>query len=171
MTTAPEERELAANALPALGRVPDHNRITRRDCRPLERVNHDDRSNGRHSHGEGGVTRSVTLAPEHAMKLVRTGLTAAAAAVAALMIVPATAAHAASSTVVVTRGDDTIDAGADADVIDPGAGRDVVQAGAGADVLTLNDATTDVVDCGAGVDIVVADRADVLRNCENVTRV
>lgn len=66
---------------------------------------------------------------------------------------------------------DVIDAGTGADVVDPGAGRDVVSAGAGDDELTLADGETDVVDCGAGTDEVRADVADVLRNCETVTRV
>lgn len=47
----------------------------------------------------------------------------------------------------------------------------MVRAGSGDDVLTLNDGTVDVVDCGPGGDTVVADRADVLRSCEDVTRV
>ncbi len=51
-------------------------------------------------------------------------------------------------------------------------GRDVVQAGAGAGVLALADGAVDVVDCVVRVvDRVVADRADVLRDCESVTRV
>ncbi len=65
---------------------------------------------------------------------------------------------------------DTVDAGAGADLIDPGPGADVVAAGAGNDTLTLTDGAMDVVDCGAGTDTAVADRADLLRNCESVTR-
>ncbi|QJY51063.1 hypothetical protein HOP40_31925 [Pseudonocardia broussonetiae] len=61
---------------------------------------------------------------------------------------------------------DTIDSGAGADLVDPGAGRDVVSAGAGDDEVSAADGEVDVVDCGAGTDTVIADRTDVLRNCE-----
>ncbi|MBN9099031.1 MAG: hypothetical protein J0I49_13090 [Pseudonocardia sp.] len=67
-------------------------------------------------------------------------------------------------------GNDVIDGGAGDDITTGGAGRDVLTAGAGNDTVNVADGEVDTVDCGAGVDTVVADRTDVLRNCENVTR-
>lgn len=68
-------------------------------------------------------------------------------------------------------GNDVIDGGAGNDIITGGPGRDVISAGAGDDTVNVADGEVDVVDCGPGVDTVVADRFDVLRNCENVTRI
>ncbi len=67
-------------------------------------------------------------------------------------------------------GNDVIDGGAGDDIITGGAGRDTISAGDGNDTVDVADGEVDVVDCGAGVDTVVADRADVLIHCENVTR-
>jgi len=67
-------------------------------------------------------------------------------------------------------GADVIDGGAGNDIITGGPGRDTIAAGDGNDTVNVADGEVDVVDCGAGVDTVVADRTDVLRNCENVTR-
>ncbi len=68
-------------------------------------------------------------------------------------------------------GADAVDSGAGADIVDAGAGRDTVSSGAGDDRIAVVDGEADVVDCGAGTDRVRADAADVLRNCETVTRV
>jgi hypothetical protein len=40
----------------------------------------------------------------------------------------------------------------------------------GNDTVDVADGEVDTLDCGPGVDTVVADRADMLRHCENVTR-
>lgn len=56
------------------------------------------------------------------------------------------------------------------DVLRPGRGRDRVIAGAGDDVIFARDGERDVIDCGPGRDRVRADRRDVLRRCEQVTR-
>jgi len=65
-------------------------------------------------------------------------------------------------------GNDTIRTGAGSDFIVPGPGHDTVDAGKGADHIWANDGQRDVIDCGPGDDTVVADRIDVLRNCEHV---
>ncbi|HET6937533.1 MAG TPA: hypothetical protein VFI19_02960, partial [Nocardioides sp.] len=65
-------------------------------------------------------------------------------------------------------GADVIDGGAGNDSLDPGPGADVVRGGTGNDTISVRDGVADSVDCGDGVDTVVADRADVLRGCENV---
>jgi RTX calcium-binding nonapeptide repeat (4 copies) len=67
-------------------------------------------------------------------------------------------------------GTDTIDGGAGADIVDPGAGKDTVVTGDGDDTITARDGAVDTIDCGPGTDTVIADPADVLRNCETVTR-
>jgi hypothetical protein len=56
------------------------------------------------------------------------------------------------------------------DSIAPGGGADSVFGGAGNDVVSARDGQRDVIDCGAGRDSVVADRIDVVRGCEKVTR-
>jgi len=61
--------------------------------------------------------------------------------------------------------------GNDAITSGPGAGPQLVLAGAGDDTINTANGVRDVVDCGAGFDSVSADRFDVLRNCERITRV
>jgi Tol biopolymer transport system component/uncharacterized protein YukE len=56
------------------------------------------------------------------------------------------------------------------DRILPGAGADTVLAKAGNDRIEAVDRARDVIDCGPGNDSVAADRVDVVRNCEKVTR-
>jgi hypothetical protein len=68
------------------------------------------------------------------------------------------------------RGNDTIRAGAGNDRINPGAGRDTVFGGAGNDTILARDKTRDVIDCGSGNDTVTADKVDVLKGCERITR-
>ncbi len=67
-------------------------------------------------------------------------------------------------------GNDLLDGGLGNDVISGGPGRDHIIAGAGSDRINVRDGQRDVVNCGPGRDIVSADRRDVLRNCERVTR-
>ena len=65
-------------------------------------------------------------------------------------------------------GYDTIRSGGGSDTINPGPGRDQVFAGKGDDHIVANDDERDVIDCGPGYDTAVADRIDVLQNCEHV---
>ena len=65
---------------------------------------------------------------------------------------------------------DVLIGGAGDDFISPGTGRDLVRAGAGNDVINARDGSRDVIECASGVDRVTADRRDVLRGCEQVTR-
>jgi Ca2+-binding RTX toxin-like protein len=67
-------------------------------------------------------------------------------------------------------GNDLFFAGPGNDVISGGLGRDVIVADAGSDRINVFDRKRDVVNCGPGRDTVTADRLDVLRNCEVVTR-
>jgi dipeptidyl aminopeptidase/acylaminoacyl peptidase len=67
-------------------------------------------------------------------------------------------------------GNDRIDAGSGADTVIGGSGRDTIDGGGGGDLIFVRDGQRDVVDCGTEQDIVVADRLDVLRHCERVTR-
>ncbi|MGZ6708429.1 MAG: calcium-binding protein [Solirubrobacteraceae bacterium] len=67
-------------------------------------------------------------------------------------------------------GNDLLDGGPGNDVLSGGLGRDHVIAGAGSDRINVHDGQRDVVNCGPGRDTVTADRKDVLRNCERVTR-
>jgi hypothetical protein len=67
-------------------------------------------------------------------------------------------------------GNDFIDAGSGADTVIGGKGRDTIEGGGGGDVILVRDGERDVVDCGTEQDTVVADRLDVLRHCEHVTR-
>jgi Ca2+-binding RTX toxin-like protein len=67
-------------------------------------------------------------------------------------------------------GNDFIDAGNGDDRIYPGPGRDTVIAKGGDDVIYARDGQRDWIDCGAGYDVVVADRQDVTRHCEAVSR-
>jgi Ca2+-binding RTX toxin-like protein len=76
-------------------------------------------------------------------------------------------------------GKDTITAGGGADTVygdagndrlDGGTGRDRVFGGTGNDAIFAADGAVDRIDCGAGKDTVRADRKDVVRNCEKVTR-
>lgn len=56
------------------------------------------------------------------------------------------------------------------DTLIGGAGADRIFGGAGNDTIAAFDRTRDVIDCGPGRDTVVADRIDVVRGCERVTR-
>jgi hemolysin type calcium-binding protein/WD40 repeat protein len=76
-------------------------------------------------------------------------------------------------------GNDTISAGGGADSVygdagndrlDGGSGRDKVFGGSGNDAIVAADGAVDRIDCGAGKDTIRADRKDVVRNCEKVTR-
>jgi Ca2+-binding RTX toxin-like protein len=67
-------------------------------------------------------------------------------------------------------GNDEIDGGPGNDTASGGAGRDHIVTGLGADRVSARDRTRDVVNCGPGRDSVSADKVDVLRNCERVTR-
>ena len=67
-------------------------------------------------------------------------------------------------------GNDTIEAGSGVDTVIAGPGRDSVDGGGGGDTIRVRDGERDVVDCGTETDIVVADRKDVLRHCERVSR-
>jgi Ca2+-binding RTX toxin-like protein len=86
-------------------------------------------------------------------------------------------------------GNDTIDAGAGNDYVSGGGGSDRIitgsgndtilggpnggdriSAGPGVDKINSRNKRKDTVDCGAGRDSVTADKVDVLRNCERVTR-
>jgi hypothetical protein len=49
-----------------------------------------------------------------------------------------------------------------------GLGHDVVSAGAGNDHISAHDGARDIVRCGPGIDRVVADKVDVLTDCERV---
>ena len=53
------------------------------------------------------------------------------------------------------------------DKITGGAGSDTILAGPGNDTVNSKDGKVDHVDCGPGTDTVVADKTDVLKNCEN----
>ena len=69
-------------------------------------------------------------------------------------------------------GADTLLGGGGPDEISAGTGPDRVDAGPGNDIVRVRDGWRDVVRCGPGRgDIVVADRLDVLRDCERVERV
>lgn len=69
-------------------------------------------------------------------------------------------------------GADTLLGGGGPDEISAGSGPDGVDAGPGNDVIRVRDGWRDVVRCGPGRgDIAVADRLDVLRDCERVERV
>jgi hypothetical protein len=77
-------------------------------------------------------------------------------------------------------GNDTVTAGGGADTaygdagndrLDGGTGRDKLFGGKGSDtVVAVDGGAVDTIDCGAGKDQVRADRKDVVRNCEKVTR-
>jgi hypothetical protein len=67
-------------------------------------------------------------------------------------------------------GNDRIEAGSGNDTVVGGTGRDRIDAGGGADTIRVRDGERDVVDCGSEADVVVADRKDVLRHCERVSR-
>jgi hypothetical protein len=67
-------------------------------------------------------------------------------------------------------GNDVIRANAGDDDIDGGPGRDTILAGPGADRIVVRSQERDVVWCGAGRDIVLADRRDVVHDCEVVER-
>ena len=68
-------------------------------------------------------------------------------------------------------GRDHLVGGAGNDTISGGAGRDTVSAGAGNDTINAVDDVAETIDCGAGRDTVRADKRDVVKHCEKVTRV
>jgi Ca2+-binding RTX toxin-like protein len=63
-------------------------------------------------------------------------------------------------------GPDTVGGGAGADEVEGGPGADVITGGPGADKILSKDGTRDRVDCGAGKDRAIADKIDIVRNCE-----
>lgn len=67
-------------------------------------------------------------------------------------------------------GVDVLYGDAGSDTLIGGAGADRIVGGAGNDTIAAFDRTRDVIDCGPGRDTVVADRVDVVRGCERVTR-
>lgn len=67
-------------------------------------------------------------------------------------------------------GNDRLFGGPGSDRLNGGAGRDSFSAGSGNDRINSRDGRREIVSCGPGRDTVIADRVDVLRNCENVTR-
>ena len=67
-------------------------------------------------------------------------------------------------------GNDRIEAGSGVDTVVAGPGRDIVSGGGGGDTIRVRDGERDVVDCGTETDVVLADRKDVLRHCERVSR-
>lgn len=67
-------------------------------------------------------------------------------------------------------GKDTLVGDAGADTLIGGPQADVIRAGTGDDSISVRDKTRDTVYCGLGRDTVIADRIDVLRGCERVTR-
>ncbi len=67
-------------------------------------------------------------------------------------------------------GADRIYAYAGNDVVHGGLGADTILAGLGNDTIRVRDGVRDVVKCGPGTDRVVADRLDILTDCETVTR-
>jgi Ca2+-binding RTX toxin-like protein len=67
-------------------------------------------------------------------------------------------------------GADLILGGAGRDSINGGKGADRIDAGAGNDTINVRDGQKDVVSCGLGRDSVTADKKDVLRGCERVSR-
>jgi hypothetical protein len=68
------------------------------------------------------------------------------------------------------KGNDQLSGGPGNDTISPGSGRDAVDAGSGNDTINSVDGVKETIDCGAGRDTVRADRRDVLKHCEKVTR-
>jgi Ca2+-binding RTX toxin-like protein len=67
-------------------------------------------------------------------------------------------------------GRDLLFGSAGKDSINAGKGTDRVDAGAGNDIINVRDGQKDVVNCGLGRDSVTADKKDVLRGCERVSR-
>jgi Ca2+-binding RTX toxin-like protein len=67
-------------------------------------------------------------------------------------------------------GNDRVHGDGGNDRLTGGAGLDTLNGGAGRDTIDSADGARDTVDCGAGRDTVVADRIDVVRGCEKVTR-
>jgi len=67
-------------------------------------------------------------------------------------------------------GADTISGGPGSDILIGGRGKDVIRGDAGNDTIHARDGQKDVINCGSGRDSVIADKVDVLRNCEKVTR-
>ncbi len=68
------------------------------------------------------------------------------------------------------RGEDRIRGGPGEDALNGGPDADLLDAGPGDDLVVSVDGTRDVVDCGPGHDTAVADRFDVLANCEGRAR-
>jgi hypothetical protein len=131
------------------------------------------------------VTATNTAGSTIAYSAISARVTATAPATTAARTINGTArpdrltGGAAADTIHGRGGNDRIvgGAGADAlygeagnDTIVGGAARDRMFGGAGNDRIEAADGQVDRVDCGAGRDRVVADRNDVVRNCETVVR-
>jgi dipeptidyl aminopeptidase/acylaminoacyl peptidase len=84
---------------------------------------------------------------------------------------PGRSSPASTRTIIGTKRADVILGTSGNDTILPGAGADTVVAGDGDDVINSVDGVRDVIVCGAGRDRLTADRLDVARGCEVVTRV
>lgn len=64
------------------------------------------------------------------------------------------------------RGEDLLDGGPGADKLNGGFGDDLLEGGSGNDVITAVGGGRDTIDCGPGNDRVMADRTDIVENCE-----
>jgi hypothetical protein len=67
-------------------------------------------------------------------------------------------------------GNDTLFGGKGNDFLDGGPGLDRLVGGLGNDTIMARDGQRDTIDCGPGRDVVTADRLDVVRGCEKVSR-
>ncbi len=67
-------------------------------------------------------------------------------------------------------GNDLLYGGNGNDTLTPERGRDRVYGGPGSDTISSRDDARDVIDCGAGRDVVRADRRDVVKGCESISR-
>ena len=65
-------------------------------------------------------------------------------------------------------GADILDGDGGHDVITGGPGRDRINGGSGPDTIKVRGGGVDRVDCGSDIDHVIADRSDIVRNCEFV---
>ena len=68
------------------------------------------------------------------------------------------------------RGGDALYGGRGNDLLDGNTGQDRLRGGPGNDLIRASDGRRDRVNCGPGRDHVRADRRDLLRGCEVVTR-
>jgi Ca2+-binding RTX toxin-like protein len=51
-----------------------------------------------------------------------------------------------------------------------GSGKDTFDAGAGNDVVNSRDGVRETIVCGSGRDKLIADRLDIARGCESISR-